>query len=257
VADPLARERIPWSEAAAHRGTGDLAGAAARAAALGARATALRLRLALSPDSSWRAGMRRELTALVAARRSPGEVRDAIGLLDSAFAPLTAAEELEVGRAASTAGSHIRAVAAFERAFAARLGTAEDRLSFATAFARLGRYTEAAPQFALVHGPRDLAASAAYQWARALVRSGRTEEGRAAHRPPYPRPWPRLFHLPTSPRTTGHPRPELLATAGRALPQQPVGPDRRLPRGDDHAARRRRARRGRRVRRAGPALPPE
>jgi len=179
VADPLARERIAWSEAAAHRGTGDLAGAAARYAVLGARATAVRLRLALSPDSAWRAGMRRELTALVAARRSPGEVRDAIGLLDSAFAPLTAAEELEVGRAASTAGSATRAVAAFERAFSARLGAAEDRLSFATALARLGRYTEAAPQFARVQAPRDLAASAAYQWARALVRSGQTEEGRA------------------------------------------------------------------------------
>ena len=40
VTDPLARDRIGWSEAAASRGTGDLVGAAARYAALGARATA-------------------------------------------------------------------------------------------------------------------------------------------------------------------------------------------------------------------------
>ncbi|MBA3498441.1 MAG: hypothetical protein H0T86_15175, partial [Gemmatimonadales bacterium] len=40
VDDPLARQRIDWSEAAAHRATGDLLGAAARYAALGARATA-------------------------------------------------------------------------------------------------------------------------------------------------------------------------------------------------------------------------
>jgi peptidoglycan lytic transglycosylase len=180
VRDPLARERIAWSDAAAHAGTGDLAAAAARYAALGARATALRVRLEQRPDSGWRAGVRRDLTALVSARRSPGEVRDAIALLDSAFAPLTPAEELEVGRAASTAGSPTRAVAAFERAFAARLGTAEDRFAFGTALTRLGRHEEAALQFAKVRAPRGLAASAAYQRARALVRSGKDAAGRAA-----------------------------------------------------------------------------
>jgi soluble lytic murein transglycosylase len=180
IDDPLARERIGWSEAAAHRGTGDLQGAAARYAALGARATALRLRLAASPDSALRAGLRRDLTALVAARRSPAEVRDAIALLDSAFAPLTAAEELEVGRAAATAGSHFRSAQAFERAFAVDPGSAEDRFAFATELTRLGRHAEAVPQFALVTSPRALAAAAAYQRARALVRAGREEQGRAA-----------------------------------------------------------------------------
>ena len=180
VTDPLARRRIEWSEAVAHRGTGDLQGAAARYAALGARATALRLRLAASPDSASRAAVRRELIALVAARRSPGEVRDAVTLLDSAFAPLTAAEQLDVGRAAAHAGSHTRAAAAFERAFAARLGTTEDRFTYATTLTRLGRHAEAAPQFLRVHTPRARAASAAYQHARALVRSGQETKGRAA-----------------------------------------------------------------------------
>ncbi|MEP7175130.1 MAG: transglycosylase SLT domain-containing protein [Gemmatimonadales bacterium] len=180
IDDPLVRERIGWSEAAAHRGTGDLYGAAARYAALGARATALRLRLAMSSDSGARAGVRRDLTALVTARRSPGEVRDAIALLDSAFAPLTAAEELEVGRAAATAGSHTRAVDAFGVAFAAHLETPQDRFAYATALTRLGRHAEAAPQFALVTAPRDLAATAAYQRARALIRSGQDAPGRLA-----------------------------------------------------------------------------
>jgi soluble lytic murein transglycosylase len=180
VTDPLARDRIDWSEAAAHRGTGDLEGASARYAALGARATALRLRLAASPDSAARAAVRRDLTALVAARRSPGEVRDAVSLLDSAFTPLSAAEELAVGRSAAGAGSHTRAAAAFERAFAARLGTAEDHFTYATTLTRLGRHAEAAPQFLRVHAPRALAASAAYQHARALVRSGQETKGRAA-----------------------------------------------------------------------------
>jgi soluble lytic murein transglycosylase len=184
VTDPLARDRLGWSEAAARTGTGDLTGAAARYAALGARATALRLRLASSPDSASRAAVRRDLAALVAARRSPGEVRDAIALLDSAFAPLTPAEELEVGRAAATAGSHTRAVAAFELALGTGpvtgRGTAEDRFAYATELTRLGRHAEAAPQFALVRAPRELAASAAYQRARALVRSGQEGPGRTA-----------------------------------------------------------------------------
>jgi soluble lytic murein transglycosylase len=180
VTDPLGRGRIGWSEAAAHAGTGDLAGAAARYAALGAKVAALRLRLATSPDSAWRAAVRRDLVTVVAARRSPGEARDAIALLDSAFAPLAPAEELAVGRAAAMAGGHTRAVAAFERAFAGSAATAEDRFTFATALTRLGRHAEAARQFAVVRAPRELAASAAYQGARALVRAGQEEKGKAA-----------------------------------------------------------------------------
>jgi soluble lytic murein transglycosylase len=180
VSDPLARERIGWSEAAALTGTGDLDGAAARYAALGARVTALRLRLGGSPDSARRTAVRRDLVTLATARRSPAEVRDAVALLDSAFAPLTPAEELAVGRAAATTGSHTRAVAAFEQAFEAGLGAAEDRFAFATALGRLGRYAEAARQFAQVRAPRELAASAAYQGARALVRAGQAEQGKVA-----------------------------------------------------------------------------
>ncbi|HUR94801.1 MAG TPA: transglycosylase SLT domain-containing protein [Gemmatimonadales bacterium] len=180
IDDPLVRERIGWSEAAAHRGVGDLDGAAARFDALGARATALRLRLASSPDSARRSEARRALTALVAARRSPGEARDAIALLDSVYTPLTPAEELEVGRAAAMAGSHSRAAQAFQTAFAARLGNPDDRFTYATALTRLGRHGDAAAQFALVTAPRGVAASAAYQRARALVRDGQAGAGKLA-----------------------------------------------------------------------------
>ncbi len=180
VSDPLARDRIAWSEAQAHRNTGDLDAAAARYAALGARATALRLRLAASPDSARRAEVRRALVALVAERRSPGEVRDAVALLDSAFAPLSPAEELKIGQAAAGAGSHARAAAAFERAFGAGLGTPEDRFTYATTLTRLGRNAEAARHFARVQASHALAASAAYQHARALVRAEQGTRGRAA-----------------------------------------------------------------------------
>ena len=56
--DPLARSRIPWSEASAREHTGDLQGAARRYAALGARVVALRLRFAASADGDIHDGVR-------------------------------------------------------------------------------------------------------------------------------------------------------------------------------------------------------
>lgn len=178
--DPLPRTRTAWSEAAALRRTGDLQGAARRLTALGARVGALRLRLEASPGSELRAGVRRELTALVAARRSAGEVREAIAFLDSTFAPLTPEEELTVARAAGSAGPLERAATGYERAFEARLGSTDDRFAYATVLGKMGRYHEAALQFSQVRVPHKLAASAAYQRSRALVRDGQAREGRAA-----------------------------------------------------------------------------
>lgn len=180
LGDPLARTRIAWSEAASLQRTGDLEGAATRLAALGARVDALRLRLQASGDSSRRERVRRDLVALVAARRSPGEAREALALLDSAFVPLTRDEELVVARAAGSAGLPPRAIAGYARAFEAGLGNAQDRFAYGTALGKMGRYAEAAGQFNLVRAPRGLAAAAAYQRARALVRDGQLREGRAA-----------------------------------------------------------------------------
>ena len=110
VTDPLARERIGWSEAAARTGhRRSRRGRPALPAALGARTTALRLRLRLERATArrepWCGGSSRRSLPPAGVRR---EVRDAIALLDSVFAPLTPAEELEVGRAAATAGSQTR-----------------------------------------------------------------------------------------------------------------------------------------------------
>ena len=180
LSDPLARDRMAWSEAAAHERTGDLEGAARRYTALGARVTALRLRLEASPDSDSRESVRRDLVALVAARRTVGEVREATALLDSVFVSLTPAEELVVARSATSSGPPARAVAGYARAFEAKLGNAEDRFGYAGALGKVGRYGDAAFQFNLVRAPSKLAASAAYQRARALVRDGQVSEGRAA-----------------------------------------------------------------------------
>jgi soluble lytic murein transglycosylase len=170
---PLARERVRWSEAEAREGMGDLVRAAEHYRALGAKLTALRLRLALSPDSAPRAAVRRELIAL-------SNLREAVLLIDSAFAPLAPAEELAVARGAAAAGMADRAVTGYARAFAAKLGTTEDRFDYASALARLGRHGDAAFHFNLVRSPRALAATAAYLRARSLVRDGQVAEGRSA-----------------------------------------------------------------------------
>jgi soluble lytic murein transglycosylase len=177
ILDPLPRTRIPWSEAAAHEHTGDVAGAARRYAALGDRLTSLRLRLAFSPDSAPRAQLRRELLSLATERPGSAAAREAIVLLDSTFSPLSGAEELVAARAAMRSGLLYRAVTGF--AALPHLAD-EDRFDYATALTRLGRNREAAVQFSRVRAPRSLAAQAAYQSARSLVRDGQLRDGRLA-----------------------------------------------------------------------------
>jgi len=175
-----ARERIGWSEAAAHERTGDLDGAAARYARLGARLTALRLRIRASSDSAPRAAVHRDLFAVLDAGGSAAAAREAIGLLDSLYAPLTPAEELTVAMAAQESGLAARAAQGFAVAFAAGLGASAERYAYGSVLSRLGRHGEAAFQFNLVRAPRSLAGHAAYLRARALVRDGQLTEGRSA-----------------------------------------------------------------------------
>jgi soluble lytic murein transglycosylase len=180
ITNDLARQRIGWAEASAHERAGDLDGAARRYTDLGQRILAFRLRVALSPDSASRAAVRKELLEFTLGPAGAREARDAIEILDSVFAPLVPWEELVVARAAGQSGLASRAVQGYERALGAGVGTSEDRFNYATALTKLGRDVEAAYQFNLVTEPRELAASAAYQRARAMVRSGQLAEGRSA-----------------------------------------------------------------------------
>ena len=179
IVNPLARGRIPWADAAAHEKIGDLLGAARRYAAAGDRLTSLRLRLASTPDRVPRSELRREFVALVAGRASSAATREAIAILDSTFAPLTASEELILARGAMESGLAARAASGFARAGKA-VGSGEDRFAYGNALTRLNRNAEAAIQFKKVRQPGALAALAAYQSARALVRDGRLKQGRAA-----------------------------------------------------------------------------
>ncbi len=180
IVNPLARGRIARADAAAHEKIGDLLGAARRYEAAGDRLTSLRLRLAATPDKKPRAELRRELLAFVAGRGGGAATREAIVILDSTFAPLTAAEELMVARAAVASGLPSRAGSGFDRAGDAALGTGEDRFAYGNVLTRLNRNAEAAVQFRKVQKPHSLAALAAYQAARALVRDGQLKQGRAA-----------------------------------------------------------------------------
>jgi len=180
ITNPLVRSRIPRAEAAAYEKIGDLLGAARRYAAAGDRVTSLRLRLAASPDRIPRAELRREFLGLVAGRASSVATREAIAVLDSAFAPLSASEELVVARGAMDAGLAARAAIGFARAGSGSLGSSEDRFAYGTALTRLNRHAEAAAQFKLVRKPGSVAALAAYQAARALVRDGQIDRGRVA-----------------------------------------------------------------------------
>ena len=176
----LPRERFGVVEAQAHQRTGDLDGAARRYQAMGNRLAALRLRLQMTADSAPRQAIRLQLLKLVTGGGSTADVKGAIVLLDSAFAPLSNEEELLVAQSAGDAGLAARAAAGYEVALKAGIGGQVERYGYAEALAKIGRHADAAVQAKLVESPAWMAASAAYLRARSLVRAGQVVEGRAA-----------------------------------------------------------------------------
>ena len=182
---PVARDRVAAGEADARRRAGDQAGAAAGYAALGAHADAYQLRaeLAAAQGDSARAALRTELLEAMRVREGTAQARAAAQTLAAAFAPLTPADELVVARTlTATNGSRARAIEGYRRAFAARLGTTRDHYDHARQLFALDRYAEAARQFARVTAPAPLAAPAAYERGRALIRNGDLTAGRTVLR---------------------------------------------------------------------------
>ena len=182
VANPVARQRMPLAEAVTLERLGQTARAAEAHAAIGNRASALRLRLYSAPDAAARSAIRRELVSIVSTRPATTEARTATEVLDASFAPLAAAEQLAVARSAARGGPTGRAASAYAAAFKGGMGTAQDRFTYGGVLMRLNRNREAAAQYARVKAPASLAGDAAYQRARALLRAGSTTESRAALR---------------------------------------------------------------------------
>jgi soluble lytic murein transglycosylase len=199
VATPAARERALLADAAARLRAGDAAGAAAAYEAAGRPAAALGARLRLTPPGvTGRDAVRAALLRLAGAApdsdstriderpvaETPAErARIAALLLDSAFAPLPAADQLVVARALRTTrdpATRLRAAAAHAAALAGGQGDARDQHAYATLLVALRRWREAAAAYARVPAASALAPDAAYQRARALLRAGDAAGARAA-----------------------------------------------------------------------------
>ena len=182
VRRPAARERIEWTEALARERSGDLAGAAARYERLGAMATAFRLRLASTPDTTARVAIRGEIIQFLRTKAGTGEARQAVDVLDKAFPALTPSEELVVARSANASGPVARAVTAYARGITAPEATSKDRLDYGVLLIRAGRNKDAPAVLEQVRAPANLAAEAAYQRGRALLLGGNGAAARSALR---------------------------------------------------------------------------
>lgn len=177
----VAKARVAWVEAQARERTSDVAGAVAAYDALGARMSALRLRLAgalAAGDTSGRDSLRRELLRIVTTKRGSPDARLAVELIDVHLTPLTAEEELAIARSAAVSGPGARAIDGFARALTAGRGTPNDHYTYASALVNAGRYREAAAQFAKVPASSRLAGRAAYERARAILRDGNAPKAR-------------------------------------------------------------------------------
>jgi soluble lytic murein transglycosylase len=163
--------RVPWTEALALERAGSLAAAARLYDSLGSSYNALALRLRAATDPASRDSLQQALVAALRPRLAAADTRRAIVLLDSAFAPHRAVDELLIARRAAAIGLHARAVTGFSRGASSHLLTDNDRYAWGTSLARLGRHAEAIVQFGRVAGARR--SEAQYQRARSLLRTGK------------------------------------------------------------------------------------
>ncbi len=178
----VAKDRRAPTEAIALERIGDTEGAIKAYLALGDRFPAIRLRMLVPGDTAAMAAARRDLIAFLASGSGGQASRDAIALFDRTWKDASAAEHLTLARGAFAAGVANRAVSGYAKAFAAGVGTSQDRFNAGSMLARLNKDAEAMAQYARVTAPAPLAAAAQYQRARALLALGRREEARTALR---------------------------------------------------------------------------
>jgi soluble lytic murein transglycosylase len=182
VREPAARGRIEWTDALARERAGDLAGAAARYAQLGAMGNAFRIRLGPLVDSATRETVRDSAFRFLRSRGGTAEARMAVDAVDRAFTSLSPSEELIVARSANASGPVARALSAYAKGISAPEATPKDRLDYGELLVRAGKYTDAARVLAELRAPSNLAAQAAYQRARALLLGGNGGAARGALR---------------------------------------------------------------------------
>jgi soluble lytic murein transglycosylase len=169
VKSAVARARVPWTDAQARERFGDVSGAIERFTALGARLTALRLRLAAAGDDAGRLAIKDSIIAFLRAGPTRDETRQAVQILDDSRLTLTPADELVIARALASPGPLPRALTGFAAAARAGLLGAEDRLQYALVLSRSGRTREAMARLDSIREPASVAARAAYQRARLVM----------------------------------------------------------------------------------------
>jgi soluble lytic murein transglycosylase len=171
VRSAVAKARVPWTEAQARERFGDLAGAAERFAALGARVATLRLRLAMASDSADRLRVKDSLIAFLRRQPARDDARQVVQVLDGASLSLSPRDELEIARALSGPGPLPRAIIGFDDANRAGLLRPEDRLQYALVLSRSNRTRDAIAQLDSIREPAGVAGQAAYQRARITMGS--------------------------------------------------------------------------------------
>lgn len=179
VRSAAARTRVPWTEAQALERNKQLAQAAARYAALGAMASAYRLRFAAATDSASRNALAAEVVRFVASRAGTGQARDAVDVLDRSGVTLSPQDELTIARSAVASGPVARAIAAYGRA--SSLLSDADRLRYGELLGRAGQYAAARAELDKVTSAQ-LAGDAAYQRARIAMLAGDRDAAKSALR---------------------------------------------------------------------------
>lgn len=169
VKSSAAKARVAWTDAQARERFGDIEGAIGRFAALGARLTVLRLRLARAGEGTERTRLKDSIVAFLKSGPGRDESRQAAQILDASGEPLTPADELVIARALAGPGPLPRALAGFTAAQRAGLLRSDDRLQFALALSRSSRNREALAQLDSITDPSNIAARAAYQRARIVM----------------------------------------------------------------------------------------
>jgi soluble lytic murein transglycosylase len=182
IRNASARERIEWTDALARERAGDLVGAATRYERLGAMASAFRLRLGPTADSSTRAALRDSIVKYIQTKGGTADARLAAEVLDKAFPSLTPDEELVVARSTNVSGPVARALSGYAKGMASPDATPGDRLDYGELLIRAGKYRDAPAVLEQVRAPANLAAEAAYQRGRALVLGGNGSAARTALR---------------------------------------------------------------------------
>ena len=166
IRSAVATARVPWTEAQSRERFGDLAGAAQRFAALGARVSTLRLRLAMTSDADARARIKDSMVAVLRGQPNRDDARQIVQILDASSLALVPRDELAIGRALSAVGPLSRAVTGYDRADRAGILQPADRLQYGLVLARSNRMKEALAQLDSIQQPASIAGHAAYQRAR-------------------------------------------------------------------------------------------